>query len=262
MSVFGAYFKQSFKSNTVYRMNYILGLLSTCLQLFITCAIWRALYAGEGSVNNISYGMVVTNFIISIGLSSAFAFDDFAVQRKVSDGTITIDFLKPIDYRLNLFAGSLGNIVFNLLMNFFPVLCIAVIFVGMEKPSSVIDFLCFLVSVVLGFLVLWGVSLIVQMTTFWIINIWSLSVLKNLLVTVFSGMAVPLWFMPEGLLKIVNCTPFASIYFDSVKIYLGQLGADEILFSYGKQSVWIIVLFLIGNVMWFFGRKRLIIQGG
>lgn len=262
MRIFGAYFRQSFKSNTVYRMNYLLGLLSTCLQLFITCAIWRTLYAGKGDVNNISYSMVVTNFIISIGLSSAFSFDDFAVQRKVSDGTITIDFLKPIDYRLNLFANNLGVIAFKLLMNFFPILCVAIIFVGMERPSSVLDFCCFLVSILLGFLVLWGISLIVQMTTFWIMNVWSIAVLKNLLITVFSGMAVPLWFMPEGMMQIINCTPFASIYFDSVKIYLGQMEWNAILLSYGKQLVWIVILFLIGNVMWTFGQKRLVVQGG
>lgn len=262
MKIFAAYFLRSFKSNTIYRMNYLLGLLSACIQLFITCAIWKSLYAGNGEVNSISYSMVVTNFILSIGLSNAFNFDDFAVQRKVNDGTITVEFLKPIDYRINLFASNLGDIVFNLIMNFCPILIIAIFTVGMQIPAGVANFLFFLLGTVLGFLVLWGMSLIVQMTTFWILNVWSVSVLKNLFVTIFSGMAIPLWFMPKVVSNIIKFTPFESIYFTPVRIYLGQLKVNEIALCYGKQVLWIIFLFAIGNTMWSYGSKRLVVQGG
>lgn len=262
MKVFLAYFKQSFKNNTVYRINYFLSLISSCLQIYIMCCIWKALYNTNNSVDGISYRMIITNYIISIGLSNAFLFDDFAVQRKVSDGTISMELIKPIDYRLSLLAGDLGNVFFHLSMKFCPVFIFTFIFVDIEVPQNVIVLFQFIISIFLGFLVLWGINIIVQMSTFWIINIWSISVIKDLLITIFSGIALPLWFMPQKLLIFINYSPFSSIYFDSVKIYFGQMEQNEILYSYCKQIIWALIFFILGDIMWYFGRKRLVVQGG
>lgn len=262
MKAFWAYSRQSFKNNSVYRINYLLGLVSACLQIYIMCSIWKALYGQNNIVAGVSYRMIVTNYIISIGLSNTFLFDDFAVQRKVSDGTISMELIRPIDYRISLLAGDLGNVLFYLSMKFCPVFIFTLIFVDIEVPQNIIILFQFLLSVFLGFLVLWGINIIVQMSTFWFVNIWSISVLKDLFITIFSGIALPLWFMPAKLLVFINYSPFSAIYFDPIKIYFGQMTQNEILSSYCKQIIWALIFFSLGNLMWCRGRKRLVIQGG
>ena len=80
MKSFFSYFKISFKSNTIYKVDFLFSIMGTCINIFIYCAIWKALYGNNMSVNAISYEMVTTNFILSLALSSVFATNDFAIQ--------------------------------------------------------------------------------------------------------------------------------------------------------------------------------------
>lgn len=262
MKVFLSFFKQGFKSNSIYKIDYLLGILGSCIQIVITVAIWRALYAGASSMDGISFRMVTTNFVLSIGLSYLFSFNDYAVQAKLYDGTITMELLRPIDYRISLLANDLGNIFFKLISNFTPVFLIAIFGIGIIGPVNVKCFGLFLLSMLLGFFILLGLSFIVKMTTFWIMNVWSLSVLKGLLISVFSGITLPLWFMPERIVRIIRLTPLDSIYFTPIQMYFNQMQTNDIVFSFIKQLFWILIFFAIGNIMWHNGRKRLVVQGG
>jgi len=262
MQIMHAYFKFAFKNSTAYRIEWILGLINSIFQIFISCSIWKALYGHTEDINGIALSMVATNVIISLGLNNAFSFDDGMIQRKLGDGTLSNELLKPIDYRINLFITNMGNIAYKLLTNFLPTLFISLLFIGINKPDSILSFILFLISIVLGFLILWSLSLIVQLSSFWIMNVWSLSVLKTLVINVLAGTVLPLWFMPKPLLKIISLTPFDTLYFSPIKIYLGQMGKQAILSCYAKQFFWFLAFFLISNIMWERGKKRIVLQGG
>lgn len=262
MSKYFAYIKIAFLNKSTYRVECLLNIISTCLQIFISCAIWKALYGDNSSVNDISYSMIVTNFILSQGLSRAFSLDDFAIQKKVNDGTICNEFLKPIDYRISILATNLGEILFNLITAFLPSLLITSIFVGILPPCSVVNFLLFLISIILGFIILWMICSIVQLSSFWIINVWSVSTIKNVVIGVLSGSLLPLWFMPESVLQVIKFTPFDSIYFMPIEVYLGTIQIDAVVSVYVRQIFWIFILYFISQIMWNLGKKRLIIQGG
>ena len=81
-------------------------------------------------------------------------------------------------------------------------------------------------------------------------------------VNVLSGSMIPLWFMPEWMSGIVEYSPFSSIYFTPVQIYLGQLSYEDIAYKCGLQLVWIGIIYMIGNLLWAKGKKKLVVQGG
>lgn len=262
MKAFLAYLKISFKSHTVYRVQFIFGIIKTCIQIFINCSIWKALYGNNTEVSGITYMMVTTNFVLSLAMSASFGINDFAIQQKLWDGSIATEMLKPIDLRVNLLARDLGEILFNLLANFAPSVLISIFFIGILPPESLINFMFYLISIILGFAVLWALSTIVQMTAFWIMNVWSVVTIKNVFINILSGMMIPLWFLPSSFREIIELTPFETIYYIPVNIYLGRLSSCEIAASYFKQIVWFIVLFIIGNWLWNIGKKRIFVQGG
>lgn len=262
MRTYIAYFKLAFRNNTVYRIEYLLGILSNLLSIFITCAIWKSLYGGQSVIGGISFDMVTTNFIIAQGLGSAFSIDDLAVQRKLWDGSIATELLKPTDFRIGLLASNLGDIQFKLLANFLPCAVIAALFIGILPPNGIMSIIYFIISVFLGFAILWGMSSIVQMTAFWVMNVWSVSTLKNLLINVLAGGFLPLWFMPGFVRSLLRFTPFDTIYFAPVRIYLGLMDTNEIFLCYGKQIFWFAILMFLSTIMWEKGKKRIVIQGG
>ena len=132
----------------------------------------------------------------------------------------------------------------------------------MNLPASPLMFGLFFLSAVLGYGVLWTISFAVQMTAFWIVNIWSVTTIKTVFINVLSGSMIPIWFMPEWMSGVLKFTPFTSIYFTPVQIYLGQLSFREILFQCTVQIAWMVLIYLLGNLLWIKGQRKLVVQGG
>ncbi len=68
--------------------------------------------------------------------------------------------------------------------------------------------------------------------------------------------------MPDWMKTIINFTPFASIYFAPVQIYLGQLSYDEITCRCVLQLLWIGIIYSLGYSLWIRGQRKLVVQGG
>lgn len=262
ISPYIAYAKKRFLSRSAYRFDHLMSIVSTCMQFFIFWGIYRALYGSSAEVDGITMSMVSTNFVLSMGLGAVFNPDDFFIPQKIWDGSIATELLRPISLKGRMIAENLGGALFSLIFHFAPVAVIASLSVGMCAPASPVMFALFLLSAALGFGVLWTISFAVQMTSFWLVNIWSLITIKNVFVNVLSGSMIPLWFMPEWMKGVLDFTPFSSIYFTPVQIYLGQLSFGEIAVKCCIQLIWIAVIYLMGNILWLRGQRKLVVQGG
>lgn len=254
--------KKKFMVNMAYRFENITGLFSTCLQVFVNWCLYRALYGKNTVYDGITFSMLITNFIISFVIGNAFAIDDFFLQSKVRDGSIANEFLRPINFKGRILAESLGESAFALIFQGVPALIITKWVFGMESPKDLSAFLLFIASIVFGYLILWCISFIVQVTSFWIINVWSVATIKNVLIDVLAGVFLPLWFLPDALRTFISFTPFESIYFSPIQLYLGRVEASEILLIFARQIFWIAILYAIGEILWRKGQKKLIVQGG
>lgn len=258
------FLKRAFKNNTIYRFDYILSWVNICLQIFISCEIWKALYISNSDTEAVSVGVIITSFIVNLGLANVYLIDDLAVQKKIWDGTIICELLKPINYRVYLLADTIGSVLFKLIFNLLP--CTVMMIVIYRKYfivcNNIRSFVVFLVSVFLGFLVLWEISSIVQMLCFWFVNVWSISTIKSVFINILAGSLLPFWYLPETVQKIIELTPFSAIYITPIKIYLGQIDNEKQIEALMLQFVWIVVLSVIGNVLWSLGKKKMVIQGG
>ncbi|MDE7430526.1 MAG: ABC-2 family transporter protein [Lachnospiraceae bacterium] len=262
MRVYAEFALKKFQDRMAYRLDVFMGIINTIISIVVYCCIYRALYAGAGNVDGITFQMVATNFVISLGLSLAFDFDEMFLQYKVHDGSIANEFLKPVNFKLRMLAENVGNGIFKLVFNFIPALIFGIVFIDLCAPKSVGSLVAMVFSVMLGYLVLWLISFIVQTWCFWLFSVWGIITIKNVFVNILSGSMLPIWFMPSVLRKIVSFTPFESIYFTPVRIYLGELTGADILYSMAVQVFWIILLSVIGNQFWKRGVKKLVVQGG
>lgn len=257
-----AYTRKNFLGRSAYRFDHFMGIFNTCLQIFIFFCIYKALYGGWEEIDGITFSMVTTNFVLSLGLSEAFSIDEFYLPYRIGTGSIGNELLKPLNYKGIMLSEDFGNVLFLLLFHFFPALGIAALTVGVMGPASFLSFLEFLCSVVLGFFILWTLDFMVQTLSFWIINIWSVVTIKNVFVHVLSGAMFPLWFLPDWMKKIVDVTPFSSIYFTPVQIYLGKIGIREMPGLFFRQLLWIFFLWIAGEILWRLGIRKLVVQGG
>ena len=251
-----------FQNKMQYRVEFFMGILDTIISLIVYLCVYKALYGDSSSIDGITLSMVATNFVISLGLSNAFYFDEFFLERRFNEGSITNEFLKPVNFVLRMFSENAGEGVFKVIFNFIPAVVFAIFYTNLCPPAGVASLLAMIISVILGYIVLWLISFIVQTWTFWFLSVWGIITIKNVFVNILSGAMIPIWFMPPVLQKIIAFTPFEAIYFTPVRIYLGQLSGEDILKGMGIQVLWIVILALIANVFWKKGVKKLVIQGG
>ena len=251
-----------FRSKLAYRFDYVLGILNSLLAFVVYWSIYKALYGNAVEVDGVTFSMVTTNFLISLGLSEAFHKNEMFLQDKIKQGTIANELLKPVNFKLRMLSEDMGGGAFNVAFNFLPTVIIACLFAPVQPPSSLINMLLCVVSVILGYIVLWEISFIVQSWSFTLFSVWGLITIKNVLVNILAGAYIPMWFMPDWLRSAIRFTPFDSIYFTPVQIYLGELNGAEIAFHFARQVFWIAVLWAIGEYFWRSGIKKLVVQGG
>lgn len=245
-----------------YRLEFFMGIVNTAITIVVYLCIYKALYGNASEIDGISFRMVATNCVISLGLSHAFSYDEMFLQNKIHDGSVTNEFLKPVNFIFRLLSENVGESVFKVLFQFLPALAFTVLHTRLCPPKSGVNLLLMLFSVMLGYLILWLISFIIQTWSFWLFSVWGIITIKNVFVNILSGTLLPLWFMPSILRKIVAFTPFQSIYFTPVQIYLGELNGTEILSGMATQVAWIAVLGFIASLFWKQGAKKLVVQGG
>lgn len=192
--------KRYFQRSLVYRISYFTKLFTSILLVYISIAIWSALYRNKAQVEGINLEEMITYAIVSIILGVLFNTRiSNEVEAKVRSGEIATDLMKPMDLQLYLFFSALGIAFFNILMVILPITIISFLFFRVLSPDSFLLFLYFLISLSLGFLIIFLIDFMVGMISFWTIGIGGFNICKEIAIPFFAGAFVPLWFFPEKL---------------------------------------------------------------
>lgn len=253
---------KKFQNKMAYRLEFFMGIVNTVITIVVYLCIYKALYGDMQEVDGITFSMVATHFVISLGLSGAFEYNEMFLQDKVHDGSITNEFLKPVNFIFRLMSENIGEGLFKVIFNFLPAVLITMFYVKLSPPAGVMNMIVMLISVILGYLILWLIGFIVQTWSFWLFSVWGIMTIKNVIVKILSGTLLPLWFMPEVVRKVIAFTPFESIYFTPIQIYLGEISGIEIMQKLFIQVAWIGILGIIAGAFWKKGTKKLVVQGG
>lgn len=253
---------KKFQNKMAYRLEFFMGIVNTFITILVYLCIYKALYGNQTEVDGITYAMVATNFVISLGLSNAFEYNEMFLQDKIKSGNIANELLKPVNFMFRLLAENVGEGVFKIVFQFLPAMLLTILYAELVAPASFLHLILMFLSIVLGYLILWLLGFIVQTWSFWIFSVWGIMTVKNVIVKILSGTLLPIWFMPASLRNVIAFTPFESIFFTPVQIYLGEIQGMELGTKLAVQLVWIVVLWMIANAFWRHGVKKLVVQGG
>lgn len=262
MGAYLSFAQKRFKSTSAYRFDNYMSILWSLFNIFIYMAIYRMMFGVNTTYDGITLNMITTNFVLTFVIGNAMSMDDFFINHKIQDGSIANEFLRPVNLKLRILAENIGETLYCFVFQCIPNIIIVFMVYQFELPQSLLSFVLFIVSLILGYLILWSMSFIVQMSSFFIINVWSVSTIKDVFINVLAGVYLPVWFFPDWLKTIIAFTPFDSIFYLPIEFYFGRLNQSQILFSFAKQIFWIVVLMLIGELLYRKGKRKLIVQGG
>lgn len=266
IKTYWAFAKGDFKRLSAYKANILMGLIGQLIMISVTYFLWIAIYSSseEGIMKGFTLKEMLTYVMITLLIGIVTSSDiSRTISNEVRDGSIAMNLIKPINYRLRLIFMSLGQFLFSFLTLFLPgaiIITIYGIYNGVN--INIISILFFIVSILLGFFINIYYSYMFGLLAFKFYNVWGISQIARAIIMLVSGAMIPLTFFPEIVQKAFNFLPFSSIIYTPAMIYLNKLSSIEIAKSLGLQLLWVVILMGLSKVMWNRVIDKLTIQGG
>ena len=252
-----------FQTMLAYRTATLIECLGVVLRVYLMRVFWTAVYGGGGPVEGITLPMMITyatlsnvqGFVIS-------SWVQWAVQRKVRDGSIVIDLIRPYGFLRSLAASHLGGALLWGGPMAVLTLAASLLLVDLQPPASLAAGLAYSASLILAMGVNFCLLTMVGLVAFWTLELFGFNFIFEFLSQFLSGGLIPLWFLPLWVRRTAEWLPFQSLAHLPLSIYLGKIGGTAIWMALLKQAAWIAVLSIVVWLIWKTAERKMIVQGG
>lgn len=255
------------KSQMAYRGAHFIFMFISTFGVFISYFLWTAIYGSSsaGMLGGLSYSeMVVYIFMAYVTGFTAVSLSEW-VAYDVVKGTVAMQLIKPMDYRLSLVSRATGLMLYRFLA---PSVWI---WIGMEVYkffvmggafTPISNVLFYLLSCIMSFLIYVLFDFCIGMVAFFTNYVFGLYMVKESLMSFLTGQLIPLSFFPGIVQKLFEFLPFSSMVYTPVMIYLGKYSGYDLAFVLLRQLVWVGLLYGLGSLIWRLVVKRLTVLGG
>lgn len=268
MTSYFAYFKIKFLNEIQYKVASMAGVL--------TQLAWGAMYImlytvflNQSSNNSMTISQMSTYIWLQQGLYMLYNIwsIDNGILAQIQDGSISMELIKPLSIYKIWHAKTLGRKLAITILRFVPIVIICNILplgiYGFGMPVNFKAFIYFLISLLLATALVMAYVMIIYVSIIFSKSPKGIKTAFQLFAEFFSGLVIPLAFMPDFILNILKFTPFYYMQNLPFNIYIGYVTNEkEIIFSIIMQIVWIIILTLIGKITLERKIKKIEIQGG
>lgn len=256
------------RSLWVYRSGLLISAGVLLVQIFALQMVWTWVYAdddavaGSGGVGEIS--LTVQLAYVTLSTVQFWALNHWGVyslQQRVREGRIGTDLARPLDLLWQVTMGRVGTIA-GCVPFALAALLIAMAFGGVVAPASAGALVGYLVALVLATAISVQLVLLLDMTSFWSLEVTGIYLSFSLVSRFLSGSLVPLWFMPDWLRLVAGVFPFQATTFGPIAIYLGVLQGPAMWQALGVAAGWVVVLGIVLRFSWGRVLHRVVVQGG
>jgi ABC-2 type transport system permease protein len=234
--------------------NTIFGLLSA----YVLLAVYRhrSDIGGFDARDAVTYVWLAQSMIMTV-----YIFSWWELAWRIRDGSIATDLLRPVDPQRYWLAYDLGRAPYHFLFRGLPPFVLGALLFRLHWPSP-LDGAAFVVSLVLAVVVSFGFRFIYNAVAFWLLDFRGVVTLATTVVVFFSGMAIPLRFMPPALRDLCYALPFGSVIQTPVDVWLGKRDGVALVGVLALQLFWAFALLAIGQAVLRAATRKVVVQGG
>lgn len=253
-----------------YRLRYFTGILTYLLYVAINYFIWTAVFAAtvsaqgvEGTINGFTASQMVTYVTVAwIARSMCFSNIDYEIDDIVRSGQISVYLMRPVSFQLLMIAQAFGELLFRVVFFTLPITIVMIFVFPIMPPAGLLNGVLFVVTTLLGFLVMAQINFLVGLAAFYLQSITSLSQMKHYMLQLLSGLLLPLSFFPHWAESILQVLPFQLITFVPLQFYLGKVPTAQIPAVLLQCGFWVAALYALSRMIWERATARVFIQGG
>lgn len=243
-----------------YRNTYFISILISVFSMCLMISLWQAVYDGRSNIAGLSWKEMMT-YLLIVFLLNTDVVSEYRCAKKVLDGSILMDLIKPIKHQEYTLSEVGSAILFGTFVNLILGTIIA-FFLGAYVPTSLITWLAFLLSminaVIIKLLIIYTSSLV----SFWTHNIVGMMWARIAIVSFFSGALIPFNYFPGWLRSISEILPFQTIVHTPAQIFLSQVHSSQMIGLILLQILWIFVFWLLAKSIYYIGVRNIVVHGG
>jgi ABC-2 type transport system permease protein len=256
------------QNNLTYRVNYLARTLFSFIPLFAMLSLWRTIYAGKeqgSALGGYTQAQMIFYYLMVavVDVLTAVNEDDWQIAADIREGNISQFLLKPREdwwYRLCLFFS--GRIAF-IAMACVPLAVFIFCFRDyVVWPAGGAALPAFVISLVLTALLQFFISYTMAMLAFWLLEISTFIFILFAFEYLASGHLFPLDLLPPALQQLLFCTPFPSMLYVPIGIYMGKIAGAGIWLGLLVQSLWLLLAYALARFAWRRGIKKYAAFGG
>ncbi len=267
MKKYLSFFRLRFSTGLQYRAAAWAGVVTQFFWGFMLIATFHVFYKSNPEV----FPMTLEATSNYIWLQQAFLafFSTWMMENEIfdviSNGNLAYELCRPIHVYDMWFARSIATRMSRAVLRCFPILIFAGFLpksYGLTMPKDLVHFVLFVFTLLLGVALTVAFCMLVYVLTFFTISPQGIKILASCLVEFFAGALIPLPFFPDGLRKVMELLPFASMQNVALRIYSGDYGFSEMIRAMILQVIWFVILFVSGRCLCAYAEKKATIQGG
>lgn len=260
--IFLLYFQLGFEYKSLSVVWFLTSLAIPALML----VFWSGATASQGgTILGWTYANFATYYLFIALAGSLFIahIENAVAHDDIKNGELASYLLKPVPY---FSLSLLSELPWRFIQGVFSVLSIVVIAFFIQNiiqiTSSPIIFLLAVIMAILAFCISFTFKMCLGLLAFWFTDIGGIMELSDIVLSLCSGIVIPLIFLPAGLKLILNILPFSYMVYYPVIGFLGKLDIVSELVIIGIQIIWIILFLLLYKILWLAGRKKFMAVGG
>lgn len=249
-----------------YRVAAFAGMVTQFFFGMIMVMVLYGFYDSSTGEMPISYKSAITYIWIGQAMLGMLPWNgDSEIQNLIRTGNVSYELIRPMNLYHYWFARAFALRTAPTLLKSIPLFIIALLLpkdYSMELPPNVFAVMGWIVTTLGALMISCTITNIINITTLYSISGDGIQRLLASIVTLFSGMIVPLPLFPEKFRQVLNYLPFGGLVDIPARFFTGEINFGQLPQYFLFQCIWTFAIYLLGQ--WILNRKikGLVVQGG
>jgi ABC-2 type transport system permease protein len=223
--------------------------------LVMNILLFTALYRYNQSQTILGYslGQMIWYFAVTTFIWYwIYNFVDARISQRIIRGDLAQDLLRPISVYTWELGIAVSLRISGVIFEFIPSLLIYSLFFRPDFLTAA-ALVRFLGAATMAFLLFFAINFLIGLAGFYLQRTLALQAVKHILIGVSAGAFIPLEFLPNQVVTVLHYLPFPYLFYWPVQFFLNRAPADTwngFAMREGWALLWLIVLFILGNVFW------------
>ncbi|MDF2657466.1 MAG: antibiotic transport system permease [Paenibacillus sp.] len=255
--------KTSMQASLSQRFNFFVNTVSGIVFVTALFYVWKAIFGDRDELNGMTWEQMKTYLLVVFITNMLLTwYSETAISRRVMDGSVAMDLLKPLDFQKARLSETVGTSIVEGGVCAIVAAAWAILFAGAGLPPDLGTSVLFLLSLTLSVLIKFGIVYLAGLVCFYTSSMLGVAWARAAVTNLFSGALVPLSMFPGWLQTIALWLPFQGIVYIPASIYMGRYDLAESIRQIGIQLLWAVLLWLAGKAVWRWSVRQVTIHGG